>query len=204
MRRNLRRGRRWLDERGDVSLDIVIDEAELARALREGFAVEAAGWKGRRHTAINSDFETRTFYEQVGRWAASRGLLRLFLLRVDGRAVSFEFVLQDRDRLYDLKGGFDEAFGRASPGALITNEILRYGARQGLSTMELLGDIEHWKSRWATGVRKRHQVQVFGHGPVAAADWLVHARARPLARSLLPRTRRFAKVASGYTFSGRE
>ncbi len=189
MRRSLRRGRRWLDEHGDVTLEIVAHERDLDRALEEGFDVESAGWKGRRRTAINSADATRSFYENVGRWAATRGMLRLFLLRVERRAISFEFVVRDGGCLYDLKGGYDEAFGKASPGALITNEILRYGARQGLARLELLGDSEHWKLRWATGMRDRHEVQVFGGGAVAAADWLVHAHARPLAREMRARVR---------------
>ena len=191
-RRNLRRARRRLASLGDVALEIIADEEGLEHALEVGFAVEAAGWKGRQRTAISSDPKTRRFYEELGRWSAARGTLRLFLLRVEGQAVAFEFGLQEGKRLYDLKGGFDERFARASPGTLITEAMLRYGTQQDLSTLEFLGDAEQWKLRWATGVRECHQVQVFGRGAAAAVQWIAHAHARPLARKL--RSRRGALI----------
>ena len=113
----------------------------------------------------------------------------MFLLRVEGRAVSFEFVVRDGGCLYDLKGGYDEAFGKASPGALITNEILRYGARQGLARLELLGDSEHWKLRWATGMRDRHEVQVLVALRTRPRPGSYNAHARPLAREMRARVR---------------
>ena len=85
--------------------------------------------KGRKGTAIRSRPDSRRFYEQIARWAAQRDLLRLFFLRVDGRAVAFAFVLQDRQRLYDLKNGFDEAVAEASPcpGTLPTDDRAAVG-----------------------------------------------------------------------------
>ncbi len=181
-RKHLRKAHRRLSERGRVTFEVVTASDEVARVLDEGFAVEAAGWKGRNGTAIRSRPDTRRFYEQVARWAAQRGLLRLFFLRVAGRAVAFAFVLQDGHRLYDLKTGFDEAFAEASPGILITREMLSYGAQEGLSTFEFLGATADWKLRFATGARALHEVQIFGRGPVAGGHWLAQAYARPCVR----------------------
>ena len=183
-RRNVRRARQRLEKRGTVTLEIVTGDGDLGRALEEGFAVEAAGWKGRAGSAIGSRTTTRGFYEDVARWAADRGVLRLFFLRVGGRAVAFEFALEDRGRLYDLKGGFDEAFADASPGVIITEALMQYAMQEGLSTVELLGDSEDWKLRWSTGERTRHEVQIFGCTPTATAQWLADAHARRLARRL--------------------
>jgi CelD/BcsL family acetyltransferase involved in cellulose biosynthesis len=183
-RRNVRRARQRLEKRGAVTLEIVTGNDDLGCALEEGFAVEAAGWKGRGGSAIRSRAVTRGFYENVARWAADRGALRLFFLRADGRAVAFEFAIQDRGRLYDLKGGFDEAFADASPGVIITESLMQYAMHERLSMVELLGDREDWKLRWATGERARHEVQIFGRTPAATAQWLTDAHARPVARRL--------------------
>lgn len=196
-RKHLRKAHRRLGERGSVTFEVVSAPDEVTRTLDEGFAVEAAGWKGRKGTAIRSRPDTWSFYEQVAQWAAQRGLLRLFFLRVDGRAVAFAFALQDGERLYDLKSGFDEAFAEASPGVLITREMLSYGAQEGLSTFEFLGDTADWKLRFATGTRPLHEVQIFGHGPVAAGHWLAQAYARPCVRYVRTHTKPLIGRISG-------
>ena len=188
-RKHLRKAHRRLGERGSVTFEVVRASDEVTGVLDEGFAVEAAGWKGRKGTAIRSRPDSRRFYEQIARWAAQRDLLRLFFLRVDGRAVAFAFVLQDHQRLYDLKSGFDEAFAHASPGVLITREMLSYAAQEGLSTFEFLGDTADWKLRFATGAHALHEVQIFGRSPVAAGQWLAQTYGGPCVRYVRTHTR---------------
>lgn len=195
MRRNLRKARRRLERRGAVTFDVVAAPADVAGALEEGLAIEAAGWKGRAGTAIRSQAHTRRFYGQLARWAAARGTLRLCFLRVDGRAAAFEFLLHESARMYNLKGGFDEAFADASPGSLLLEQVLRHAAEQAVSTYEFLGDRDAWKLHWTSTTRPRHEVQVFGDGPAATARWLAEAYARPLARNV--RAHRNARSAGG-------
>jgi CelD/BcsL family acetyltransferase involved in cellulose biosynthesis len=85
--KDLRRSRRRLDRQGEVAVEIADGRQRLDGLLAEAFAVEAAGWKGRRGTAIRSRPETRLFYTEVARWAAREGMLRLLFLRLDGRPI---------------------------------------------------------------------------------------------------------------------
>jgi hypothetical protein len=50
----LRRRRRRLEEAGRFSFEVLDGDDRLAELLDEGFAVEAAGWKGERDSAICS------------------------------------------------------------------------------------------------------------------------------------------------------
>ena len=79
--------------------------------------MEGSGWKTR--TAIASRPDTRRFYRDVARWAAGRGWLRLGFLRLDGRALAFDFCLEHAGTHYLLKTGFDPAFRAYGPGMLM-------------------------------------------------------------------------------------
>ncbi len=68
----LRRRRRRLEEEGRFSFEVVDGREQLPVLLDEGFAVEAAGWKGEQDKAISSRSETLTFYRNVAEWAAER------------------------------------------------------------------------------------------------------------------------------------
>ena len=109
---------------GEVSLEIESGAERLDDLLAEGFEVEARGWKGLRGTAVASDPQTLSFYTEVARWAASRDLLRLAFLRVDGRALAFHFSLESEGKHYLLKPGYDERFRKAGPGTVLTYRMI--------------------------------------------------------------------------------
>ncbi|MDX1690827.1 MAG: GNAT family N-acetyltransferase [Acidimicrobiia bacterium] len=188
-RSDLRRRMRRLAETGEVDLDVRDGQGEdLDALLDEGFAVEASGWKGRAGTAVRTEPAADAFYRSVARWAADRGWLRLAYLRVDGRAVAFDFSLETDTRHYLLKTGFDETLRSHAPGALLRREMIRRSFDAGLETYEFTGDTAPWKQEWATG--ERQTVLIEGYAPTVGGRlrWGID-RGRRAARGALRRVR---------------
>jgi CelD/BcsL family acetyltransferase involved in cellulose biosynthesis len=192
LRDDLKRSRRLLFARGKVSFE-VSSGARLDEFLEQGFEVEASGWKGERGTAIRDRPAERRFYTEVARWAAARGWLRLAFLRLDGRALAFDFCLEHAGVHYLIKTGYDPACRELGPGKLLREEMLARAFREGLRSYELLGDAEPWKLRWTSATRPRELVQVFRPTPLGLLDWSLFRHGRPLAkriRALAPGHRR--------------
>jgi CelD/BcsL family acetyltransferase involved in cellulose biosynthesis len=181
-RANLKRLSRRLSERGRVEFDVRDGRDELARLLEEGFHVEASGWKGERGTAISSAPETRAFYEEVGAWAAGRGWLRLGFLRLDGRALAFDFAVEEGGTHSLLKTGFDAAWRSFAPGVLLRERMIEHCFGRGLETYEFLGDAAEWKREWVDSTRQRVALEAFRRTPAGAVGWTTWAYARPAAR----------------------
>lgn len=179
-RSDLGRQLRRLREQGSVSLDIEDGNERLTEFLAEGFQIEASGWKGK--TAIAARPETHQFYTEVARWAAERGSLRLFFLRLDNRPLAFDFALQDQGSLYFLKGGYEPAFRRFSPGQLLIQMMLEHAFVTGLTRFEFLGDAEPYKLAWTSSCRHLRLLQLFAPGVLGLLDWAVFAHGRPLAK----------------------
>ena len=95
-RRQMRKAERRLGAKGAVLFEVVDSGPRLEPALEEGLAVEDSGWKAEAGTAILSQPATAQFYRELADWAASRGELRLWFLRVDGRAIAFAYCLEVR------------------------------------------------------------------------------------------------------------
>ena len=180
-RKELGRLRRRLYELGSVELEITDGSADLERLLQEVLTVEASGWKGEAGTAIASRPETRSFYEELSRWASARGLLRVLILRLDGKPVAVDLALEASGVRYMLKGGFEAEYSRAAPGILLLEAGLEHAFESGLRRVELGGGDDAYKLRWTTAVRERHLVQAFPPRPLGWADWLAFAVARPVA-----------------------
>src|SRR5438132_345353 len=116
---DVHRRRRRREQKGHVTLDVLDGREGLSEALEEGFRLEPSGWKGARGTAIVSDPRARAFYTEVARWAAARDTLRLAFLRLDGRALAFEYAIEEAGVHYYVKGGFDRAYAEYAPGKLL-------------------------------------------------------------------------------------
>jgi CelD/BcsL family acetyltransferase involved in cellulose biosynthesis len=153
-RSDLRRARRRAEQLGAVSCEVLSPApAQLEPLVDEALRVEAAGWKGRAGTALLHDSTRQDFFRRYAAAASSRGILRLCLLRIGGRAAAMQVAVETGGRFWLLKVGYDEEFARCSPGSLLLLETIRYAATRGLRSYEFLGNAESWTRPWTREVR---------------------------------------------------
>jgi CelD/BcsL family acetyltransferase involved in cellulose biosynthesis len=183
--RQLGKRRAQLERRGELVLDIQLGDTNLESLLEEGFRLEATGWKGGSGTAVLSNPETQRFYWEVARWAAQKGLLRLAFLRLDGRAIAFDFCLEDDRRHYFLKTGFDPALKPQAPGLILRHDMIRRAFDLGLQSYELLGGAESYKLAWTNETRARYRALAFRRSPAGLAMWLAYRHGRPAAKRVI-------------------
>ena len=90
----LRRRRRRLEERGQLELEVADGTERLEGLLAEGYALEGSGWKTAAGSSIAARPDARQFYDEVARWAADLGILRLCFLRMGGKPIAFKLGLE--------------------------------------------------------------------------------------------------------------
>ena len=191
VRNDVHRRRRALEAQGSLEVSVEHGDQRLDELLADGFRVESAGWKGEAGTAVTSRPDTRAFYTSIARWAASTGSLRLSFLRLDGRAIAFQYGLEEQGVYYYLKGGYDPSHRAFSPGKVLHHAMLERLARAGVHRYEFLGDEEPYKVAWGNGVRELLAFQAFPPtlaGRLARLGW-VHGRSAANALRGLRRTR---------------
>jgi CelD/BcsL family acetyltransferase involved in cellulose biosynthesis len=187
-RKEAGRLRRRLAAEGELTFEFADGSERLDALLDEGFAIEGSGWKTEAGTAINSFPEARRFYTAVARWAAERGWLRLAFLRLDGRALAFDYCLETGGAFYALKGGYDPDYRRLGPGVVLTHESLaRAFAHPEISTYEFLGMADPYKLDWTPATRERLHVQAFSRSPLGLAQYATWRHGRPLAKRVKAR-----------------
>ncbi len=115
-----RRQSRRLFDRGTVAFRSARG-IEAARGVLERFLVlEAAGWKGRRGTALGQNPALAAFVRALVGGLAGEGRCRIDSLELDGRPIAMGILLRSRDHAYYWKTAFDEAFAALSPGRQFT------------------------------------------------------------------------------------
>jgi CelD/BcsL family acetyltransferase involved in cellulose biosynthesis len=153
-RSDLRRAQRRAEKLGTVSCEVLSPTpTELDPMVDEAVRVEAAGWKGRARTALAHDSTRQAFFRRYAAAASSKGILRLCVLRIGGRAAAMQVAVETGGRFWLLKVGYDERFARCSPGSLLMLETIRHAAARGMRSYEFLGNAEPWTRPWTREVR---------------------------------------------------
>lgn len=152
-RANLRRRRKKLVAQGKMGLRCVSEGADLERALKDAFRIEASGWKGEGGTAVQCDADTARFYRALAQHEAGRGGLALYFLDLDGEPIAFQYGLRYRDCYYLLKPGYLATHAQYSPGQLLMTEVLRDLAQKGVREFDFLGHDMPWKREWTVHTR---------------------------------------------------
>lgn len=189
--------RRGLEGKGRLAFRTTTGGAELEDDLAAFFRMEGSGWKGRAGTAIKDDPRTLGLYGEFARAAAAAGWLRLRLLELDGHLLAGDLscVLEGIEFL--LKTGYDERFGRLSPGLVLRADVLRAAVEEeGLSRYEFLGGPDPYKMRWGATVRPRVVLDAYrGHW----RPMLWWRRSHPVLRAIRDRAPLIRRVRAART-----
>ncbi len=128
LRYDIRRARTRAEALGAVTFEALAPApSDVDRLFSEFMTVEAAGWKGRRGSALAANPSLRAFFRFYCERTAEQGTLRMFRLRIAGKVAAVQMSVELYNRLWVLKIGYDEAMGHCSPGPAVdcTGDPLR-------------------------------------------------------------------------------
>ena len=176
-RSDFRRAARRASAFGQVSFEMLSPGPDEFDALfDEAIGVEARSWKREAGTAIAVDRTKERFFRAYFRSASEQGGFRVAFMRIDGRVVAMQMALECLDRYWLFKIGFDERFGRCSPGTLLMLHTIGWAANRRLHAYELLGNVEPWIAQFWT--REQHdcvRLQTYPFGARGAAAFAADA-----------------------------
>ncbi|MEZ4265316.1 MAG: GNAT family N-acetyltransferase [Myxococcota bacterium] len=172
-RHELRRQRRRLGERGELTVTHLSAACDAAAFAEEFLALEASGWKGRSGTAMASDPASARFFRTVAVAAHARGRLRGTSMRLDGRAIAQSVDFLTRDGGFAFKTAYDEAWRKYSTGVLLEVEgLLDMQARPEIAWMDSCATPDHPMIGQLWAGRRPIAHMLVGTG-APASNWLV-------------------------------
>lgn len=161
-RSDLRRAERRAMALGAVACELHAPAGDaLAPLLDEAYAVEARSWKAAGGTALTEDRMQGEFIASFAREASREGVLRIALMRIDGRPVAMQIAVQWRRRFWLLKSSYDRSCASCSPGQLLMLHTLRHAIRDGLLSYEFMGVMDDWTRLWTRRTREYVQVRAY-------------------------------------------
>ena len=124
-RKALKRLHHRLAEAGELTFESLSPADELQPWLEDFLALEKAGWKGRRGTAIACDAMQTRFVREMTQAFHARKNLRFWRLKLNDRTIAALFAMLVGDVLWLGKIAYDETLHKFSPGVLLVVEATR-------------------------------------------------------------------------------
>jgi CelD/BcsL family acetyltransferase involved in cellulose biosynthesis len=166
-----------------VDLSVATGEREVSDALDDAFRVHELRWRDRPDISTFADKRGRAFNRAALAALAQSDGVRLVTVRVAGAPVAFTCSLHTAGRMFLYRLAFDPAYGRISPGILVTLEAIRLAADEGATHVEFLRGTERYKMELGDRLDELGEAMVARGGRAHVAKALVDGRTRA-ARSM--------------------
>lgn len=164
LRQNLRKQRNRLASEG-ASTQMRIHRApeEMAPALARYGAMESAGWKADRGTAVHADNAQGGFYLQLFEGAARQGEALIFEYLIGDKPAAMNLCLLRSGKLVVLKTTYDESLPKTlSPAFLLREEELQHiFAGPEIKRIEYYGKVMDWHTKLTDHKRTLHHLTVY-------------------------------------------
>ncbi|WP_433887137.1 GNAT family N-acetyltransferase [Pseudomonas vranovensis] len=130
-RYKLRRARKRIAACGAQVRRVTPDANTITPLLDAISAVEELSWKGDDEVGIFSGRLRRQWMYQAFSALAALGLVRMVLLELDGRCISYRLGVFERGRVYDYNLAFVPAYAELGSGRVLLEEWIHWGLDDG-------------------------------------------------------------------------
>lgn len=210
----VKRTRKKLEAQGDIEVVRMREPSddELYETLEACFAIEDSGWKGENGTSIVKTPGLREYCHQEAKLTRDRGMLDLWLLKLNDQIIAFEYCHFAKGTCFSYKISFDPAFEKYSPGRLLRYyQLERYHDDPAARQLDTLGIHCEAKAKWTTRSYKSGRCFAAIGGPTSnlllkgsktAKQWVERIRGdQDEPTSIQPGAKRYLELADRSTAS---
>ncbi len=188
LERETRRKVKRFHSAGRTEIAVVTKPQDCERAMRDIVEIEKNSWKDEANVSLNREPRLTRLHSNFAFAAASSGLLRLYVLYLDGKPLAYIFGVVFRNEYYAFKTAYDSSYRTLSPGIVLFDRMFRDAFDQRLDVVDLgPGSDMRWKSEFANDVRDHVNVCVFNPQSVRCQCCSLYQRwLRPFIKATWP------------------
>lgn len=165
--------RRAETEIGPAGLVTFVEAADMEACIGRYGALETAGWKGQRGTAISIGNPQGAFYREILHRFALSHQAAVYELHLGAHLASSRLVIANDHLLICLKTAYDESLARFAPGRLLLYRLIEEQfSMPSRKTIEFYTNATSDQKEWATFACTLQNIQIF-RGPLYAAAFSV-------------------------------
>ena len=120
-------------------------------------ALHSAHWARAGDPGVLANADVQAFHRDVARQLLDAGLLRLYVMTIEGQRVAVFYGFSSKQRTYYYLGGFDPAQPQLSLGNLIVAHAVERAIAEGCEAFDFLRGQEAYKFRWGAVERPTYR-----------------------------------------------
>ena len=133
---------------------------ERIESLDSLIELHRARWVERNEEGMLADERLKAFHREVAQGFAALGMLRLYEMTLDSRAIAAVYAFTHRGRTYGYLTGFDPALTKLSPGTVLLAHAFEEATQEGVLEFDFLREQEAYKYRWGAEDRSNYKVRL--------------------------------------------
>ncbi|MDB5467045.1 MAG: hypothetical protein JWQ46_1807 [Phenylobacterium sp.] len=147
LRQNLRNRARRAAQAGAVAFESA-DAAGLDPAVDALLHLHRRRWRAKGEDGVLTDAAVEAFHRDAAPGLLRQRLLRLNLMRLDGRVIAAQYLLVRGETACSYINGFDPHYAALAPGALLLRFSVEQSVREGACAFDFLRGREAYKAEW--------------------------------------------------------
>jgi CelD/BcsL family acetyltransferase involved in cellulose biosynthesis len=144
-RRNVRRYRRALEQKGSVSLEKVTDQVGLNKAFSDILRLRQDRMEQKGITTAGITSSYFDFHEKILSRFFGCGRLRLYFLKLNNQRIAYLYMYAGHCHVYAYQTGFDRSMANNSVGSVLFNMVIEQLIRERIAVFEFLRGNEKYK-----------------------------------------------------------
>jgi len=141
--------------------DVVIEELDDADQLTEMSAISKNAWKYLEGKSFLNREDRRNFFILLSQAARAQGWLSLWMLRINGKPVAYEYHLRYDGKEVALLAEFDQEYYKNSPGTFLDFYIIKKLHEIEVTEYDLGGSLDQYKTKWKPNLRNTEDYYVY-------------------------------------------
>jgi CelD/BcsL family acetyltransferase involved in cellulose biosynthesis len=138
-----------------------VSESNFDTMLDAMAALHGKRWAIRGETGVLSDPAVVAFHKEAARALMGEGMLRLYLLKLDGRNAAAFYGFHCNSRTTYYLGGFAPEFERLNAGTLIVGHAIERAINEGAAEFDFLRGPEAYKFFWGAKSRVNYRRRIY-------------------------------------------
>lgn len=150
-----------INKSGDVVIKKYSTPQEIKHALPIIFEIGLKGWKHQIKNAISSTEENRAFYTELSEIMSDLGLLNIWLLRLNGAPIAFEYHIRYKNTDHGLIADYNEDYRDLSPGSILDFNIMQHIFQNEKCEYDLGSGNSFYKMNWTEKAKKYQNIYFY-------------------------------------------
>ena len=140
--------------------DTDFEDGRLQELLAELVSVSARSWKRAPQNWLPMP-GPRAFIHELSGFALAQGVLSVWLLRLDGKAIAMEYQIVKDGNVHALRADFDETYRHLSPGTYLNRRIIEELFVAGCDRYYMGPGQNAYKGKWSDTGEPVHELTAY-------------------------------------------